>query len=161
MKIFKTAPNRFKSKLLVLLVILLMISCDANMYIDPVDSSKTHFTPPTWIKGVWQSRESDSIHGPKYNLLEFTDGNFIGSMNEGQYRENYNRIINGSSWAYELMYEIKTDDEYEIVIGYFGTPRSHRFVRIIDNQIMYHYLHNKELSEPKTPILFERLNTSN
>lgn len=148
--------NKIISNLLAFALIIALTSCDANMYIDPANSSKAHFSPPSWIIGVWISKEADTIHSPRYEILEFTDGNFIGSAYNDQYRESFNHMINANSWAYEVLYEIKKSDEYEVVIKYLGNPSSHRFVKILDNQIMYHYLHNKDLSEPGTPILYQK-----
>ena len=136
----------------ILIIIITSTACGADNYIDPANSSKTHFSPPTWIIGKWVGERTDLIISPNYEIFEFTESNFIGSSLEGTSGYlNFNRYINGNSWKPEVLSEKKQSTEYEIIIKATGTPSSYRFVKISDTEIMYHFLHNKDLSEPETP----------
>ena len=147
-------------KAIILLVIFVGTSCDAEMYIDPADSSKTHFSPPSWIIGTWLGEKSDSIVSPNYEIFEFTQGNFIVSNYGDEYSPaiNFNRHINGSSWKPEVLYELKKNNEYEIVIKSLATTSSYRFVKISDTEIMYHYIFNKDHTEPEGPYRLRKMN---
>ena len=169
MKSFTLYSYYGKKKLIVALGLFMLIACDpGDIDLDgfhtfnwdwaPTGLYTSHFMPPNWIHGLWQGSKEDTLRSPKYDRIEFTINNFIGSEWE-QYDTpivDYNELIINSPSEYVVQESIG-EESYEIIVTHATIKTSYKFVKESDTKILYYYQFNKDVSDPEPPFILYKV----
>ncbi|MCA0931772.1 hypothetical protein LCM02_04860 [Lutimonas saemankumensis] len=155
MKLKKTKLSFLKQTAICLTFIALMTSCD-----DSDDMDSTYFSPPSWIIGTWESDIPDEEWNLYYlyRVFEFTSDNVIGksSLEPNVSSMNFNQTINTSEWGLKGLDNIR-NNEYEAILVFAGIHTSHRFEKVNDTTLIYHYLFNKDYPEDEESIIMHKV----
>ena len=152
MKLRKTKPSFLKQITIYLTLVAIITGCE-----DVEDKGLTmlHFSPPSWIIGTWESDIPDEEWNLYYlyRVFEFTSDNVIGksSLEPNVSSMNFNQTINTSEWGLKGFDNIR-NNEYEAILVFAGIHTSHRFEKVNDTTLIYHYLFNKDYPEDEESI---------